>query len=207
MSRSPGVPGLRTVYPRAPARPPSRPHGRKRYRSIARDVTVASGARTCISISRPAPPRYRPAPLESARSRYRRMRTGMSASMASTGMLRRNPMAKSMPSMPSFIGRPPDPPQSGWITLTLLCPVSKSGTRSGYDAGTGLRERAHDDIHKANLRCRPVADRDARLRIQYGAAGHLDRNGARQPGVVGDAAADRPQEPHEREDELPVPAA
>ncbi len=39
-------------------------------------------------------------------------------------------MEKSIPSMPSFIGRPPDPPHSGWITLTLLCPVSGSGTRS-----------------------------------------------------------------------------
>ena len=54
----------------------------------------------------------------------------MSASIDSTGMFRKKPIENSIPSMPSLVGRPPEPPHSGWMTLTLLCPVSRSGTRS-----------------------------------------------------------------------------
>lgn len=35
-----------------------------------------------------------------------------------------------VPSTPSAIGRAPEPPTMGWMTLTLVPPVSRSGTET-----------------------------------------------------------------------------
>ena len=56
-------------------------------------ATLAFGGKIFTSSSIPAPPRQRPAPIESGRSAYRSIRIGISLSIVSAGTLRRKPHA------------------------------------------------------------------------------------------------------------------
>ncbi len=71
----------------------------------------------------------------------------MSFSIASVGTLRRKFQMESTPSIPSSSGRPPEPPINGWMTLSFVPPVLKSGTEtSRIDAWPGPNDGTSSGI-------------------------------------------------------------
>src|SRR5471032_564618 len=106
-------PGLRVKRETAPALPPSTPQDAKRERSRLRAVTNVPGENTLNSMTVPSPPRYLPTPALPGTTPYLVIRIGTSASLISTGVLRRNATFAPDASEPSPEIMPPAPPPTG----------------------------------------------------------------------------------------------